>query len=229
MAIVFTIIMLFSLVIFVIFGIKALLALNKKKNVKDMGKKTLYAFVVAVAALAGVAVTAPDVEDSNELAVSNMGGDIEKVESDNATVNNDLTVDAYAQRLAKVFKEMGSKTNLQVISVDEQSDGTSKILLSADTYIIANAPDGIVNQLSLHIDPAANYESNEDFKFAYLLLVGTADPTLSMGKRNLLLRELALDNKKTFEKKNKSIVAVGTITFSFDGNPKKEYTLNATW
>lgn len=152
-----------------------------------------------------------------------------KVESDNAGVNDDLTVDGYIERLNDVFKQMGSKTNLQVGTVFDTDDNTTNIRLSDDTIIIASTNNGIINQLSLQMEPDAFYSSNDDFNFAFLLLVGTSDTTLSFGERNLTLRELGLDDKSVFDKKYKSDTKIGTFTFQYEGNPKTEYTLTAKW
>lgn len=229
MATLFAVIVLVGLVSFIVFGFKSILIISRKQDAKKDLKKTGISLLVAIAALAGVGVTAPEAEVSTDLAVSKITDDIEKVESDNATINDNLSVDAYTQRVSKVFKEMGAKTNLKILSVIEQKDGSTIMRLSNDTFISISTSENVVNQLSLHMEPDAFYESSDDFKFAFLLLEGTADTTLSMGERNFLLRELGLDDEEVFKKKFNSNSTVGIITYSYEGDAKNGYTLKAEW
>lgn len=56
----FTILALICLGCFVLWGIKFLLAITKKQDAKKYLKKTLYSLTVAIIAIAGVGITAPD-------------------------------------------------------------------------------------------------------------------------------------------------------------------------
>ncbi|KYG90407.1 hypothetical protein A0U40_18185 [[Bacillus] sp. KCTC 13219] len=226
------ILLLVNLVAFIIYVTKILSAKRQQQDTTKFKKPALYSLIIIIISFVGFGLTVPenkdDKESSSDLAVQKIVDSIEKVESDNAEINNGLTVDAYVQRLSKVFKEMGPKTKLKVNSIDE-IDGNSKITLSNDTYIIANVQNNIIKQLTLYVDPIANYDTNDDFNFSFLLLIGTADTTLNMGQRNLVLRELGLYNKELFKEKHNSQTIVGTITFTYEGNPKTEYVLNASW
>lgn len=66
----FTILALICLGGFVLWGIKFLLAIAKKQDDKMYLKKTLYSLTVAIIAIAGVGITAPDsVNESKKIKI----------------------------------------------------------------------------------------------------------------------------------------------------------------
>lgn len=62
----FTIVTFIGFVTFIVFGIKSLLTIIKKQDAKKNLKRTLYSFAVAIVPLAGVGITAPEVEKSSK-------------------------------------------------------------------------------------------------------------------------------------------------------------------
>lgn len=205
----------------VIVGIVMLIIAHiKKRKKKTSGIILAVSFVLFIIA---VAIT-PDTEEVNS--------DKEKVET-SATVKesgSNLTVQEYESRIAQAFKEMGSKTEFKIISNEVHEDGKTVITLSDDAMIfIETNTKGFIDNISLEMTPDIYFVNKDDFNFAFLLLVGTADESLSMGERNLLIRELGLDDEDNFKKKYKTDHTNNGIEYKYNGTFKEGFVLQAEY
>ncbi|WP_206732699.1 hypothetical protein, partial [Halarcobacter ebronensis] len=85
------------------------------------------------------------------------------------------------------MKEMGEKTKLKINSTEVLEDGRTSIGLSNNIFIFLDTDkDKHIKKASLAMTPNAFFTEQKDFKFAFLLLIGTIDDSLSFGERNLV-------------------------------------------
>lgn len=139
-----------------------------------------------------------------------------------------LTVDEYQTRINKALKEMGEKTKLKINSTNVTEDGKTAINLSKNIIIfLENDKNKDVKKASLAMTPNAYLTEKEDFKFAFLLLIGTVDDSLSFGDRNLVKNELGLNDEKVFNKDYTKAYKKNGIMYTYTGNIKDNFILQA--
>ncbi|WP_223593584.1 hypothetical protein [Neobacillus bataviensis] len=99
-----------------------------------------------------------------------------------------FTYDEYKARINDALKQMGNKTTLKIINEDVTDDGKKVIALSNNImiFLVLNE-DKIVTQANLAANDTAYLTEMDNFKFAFLLLIGTVDDSLSFGERNKVL------------------------------------------
>ncbi|OTZ18130.1 hypothetical protein BK756_00500, partial [Bacillus thuringiensis serovar aizawai] len=140
--------------------------------------------------------------------------------------NTGLTVDTYTKRVNDALEEMGEKTKLKVSSTNILEDGKTAINLSPDIIIFLETDKNKnIKKASLAMTPNAYFTEIEDFKFAFLLLIGTMDDSLSFGDRNLIKQKLGINDEKVFSKDHlKSFKNNGT-RYTYKGSIKDNFIL----
>jgi hypothetical protein len=141
---------------------------------------------------------------------------------------SDLTIDEYENRVEQALKEAGDKTNLEILSSKEIEENVHAIALSDKAAIFLDTNNnGKVYKAALSVDPSVQITSNDDFNFAFELLIGTADDELTLGDRTKLRQDLGLYDDKTFSEKTVNVKKHNDITFTFKSNPSEIYILDA--
>lgn len=139
-----------------------------------------------------------------------------------------LTVDTYTKRVNDALGEMGEKTKLKVSSTNILEDGKTAINLSSDIIIFLETDKNKnVKKASLAMTPNAYFTGIEDFKFAFLLLIGTMDDSLSLGDRNLIKQKLGINDEKVFSKDHLKSYKNNGIQFTYKGSIKDNFILQA--
>ncbi|EEM37927.1 hypothetical protein bthur0004_62380 [Bacillus thuringiensis serovar sotto str. T04001] len=137
-----------------------------------------------------------------------------------------LTVDEYKQRVEKALKEMGEKTKLKINSTEVLEDGRTSIGLSNNIFIFLDTDkDKHIKKASLAMTPNAFFTEQKDFKFAFLLLIGTIDDSLSFGERNLVKQELGLSDETVFSKDHTKVYQKNKIRYTYKGSIKENFIL----
>ncbi|MEM5633402.1 hypothetical protein AAHB55_08275 [Bacillus cereus] len=153
-----------------------------------------------------------------------------KNDSKSAVAENktSLTVDEYTKRIDKALKEMGDKTKLKVNSTQVLEDGRTSIALSDNIIIFVDTDkDKHIKKASLGMTSNAYLTEQEDFKFAFLLLIGTVDDSLSFGDRNLVKQELGISDEKVFSKDYSKSYKKNGIMYTYKGSMKDNFILQA--
>ena len=154
-----------------------------------------------------------------------------KTESKKPTeTSTDVTIEEYENRISKALKQMGNKTNLKILSSEKQEDGKTVITLSENVmiFLTTNKKD-IIENIALGVMPDTLFTDKDDFHFSFLLLVGTADDSLSMGERNLVLKELGLDNEENFAIEHTAAYKNNDISYTYKGSIKENFILQAEY
>lgn len=139
-----------------------------------------------------------------------------------------LTVDEYTKRINSALDEMGDKTKLKISSSEVVEDGRTAIALSNNIFIFLETDkDKIIKKVSLGMTSKAYFTEMEDFKFAFLLLIGTVDESLSFGERNLVKQELGISDEKVFSKDHTKSYKKNGIMYTYKGNIKEDFILQA--
>lgn len=139
-----------------------------------------------------------------------------------------LTVDEYKQRIEKALKEMGEKTKLKINSTEVLEDGRTSIGLSNNIFIFLDTDKNKhIKKASLAMTPNAFFTEQKDFKFAFLLLIGTVDDSLSFGERNLVKQELGLSDETVFSKDHTKVYQKNKIRYTYKGSIKENFILQA--
>ncbi|MFY0163792.1 hypothetical protein P3K79_09795 [Bacillus anthracis] len=139
-----------------------------------------------------------------------------------------LTVDEYKNRINSALKEMGEKTKLKINSTEVLDDGRTSIALSNNIIIFLDTDkDKHIKKASLGMTPNAYLTEQEDFKFSFLLLIGTMDNSLSFGDRNLVKQELGLSDEKIFSKDYTKSYKKNGIMYTYKGSIKENFILQA--
>lgn len=145
-----------------------------------------------------------------------------------ATKKPKITVDEYTKRISSALDEMGRKTNLKVFSIEVLKDGRTSIALSDNIFIFLETNKGKrIKKASLGMTPNAYFTEMEDFKFAFLLLIGTMDNSLSFGERNLVKQELGISDEKVFSKDYMKVYKKNGIMYTYKGSIKDNFILQA--
>lgn len=139
-----------------------------------------------------------------------------------------LTVDEYKQRVETALKEMGEKTKLKINSTEVLEDGRTSIGLSNNIFIFLDTDkEKQIKKASLAMTPNAFFTEQKDFKFAFLLLIGTIDDSLSFGERNLVKQELGLSDETVFSKDHTKVYQKNKIRYTYKGSIKENFILQA--
>jgi len=139
-----------------------------------------------------------------------------------------ITVEEYEGRIDQALKEMGDKTNLEIISTEEKN-GKTVIILSENIMIFLETEKDKINKATLGMTSNAYLSEKDDFDFALLLLVGTVDDSLSFGDRNKVISELGLKNEKMFTEKHTEMYTNNDIQYTYSGSLKDNFLLVAEY
>ncbi|MBE7133884.1 hypothetical protein FT642_20045 [Bacillus paranthracis] len=139
-----------------------------------------------------------------------------------------LTVDEYKNRINNALKEMGDKTRLKINSTEILDEGRTSLALSNNIIIFLDTnKDNNITKASLGMTANAYLTEQEDFKFAFLLLIGTMDDSLSFGDRNLVKQELGINDEKVFSKDYSKSYKKNGIMYTYKGSMKDNFILQA--
>lgn len=123
---------------------------------------------------------------------------------------------------------MGDKTKLKINSTEILDDGRTSLSLSNNIIIFLDTnKDKHITKASLGMTPNAYLTEQEDFKFAFLLLIGTMDDSLSFGDRNLVKQELGISDEKIFSKDYSKSYKKNGIMYTYKGSMKDNFILQA--
>lgn len=121
---------------------------------------------------------------------------------------------------------MGEKTKLKINSTEVLEDGRTSIGLSNNIFIFLDTDkDKHIKKASLAMTPNAFFTEQKDFKFAFLLLIGTIDDSLSFGERNLVKQELGLSDETVFSKDHTKVYQKNKIRYTYKGSIKENFIL----
>ena len=115
-------------------------------------------------------------------------------------------------RIAEALKQMGDKTNLEIISSNKTEDGKHAIALSNNIHIFIED-----NKITLAAMPDAIFTERDDLDFAFVLLVGIADESLSYGERHKVVSELGLKGKNNLMDYTK-VINHNNVRYTYVGN-----------
>ncbi|MDZ4567449.1 hypothetical protein [Bacillus cereus] len=178
----------------------------------------VWVFIFVVCGVIGTNMNNKD-KDSKPVVAENTSKEVKKT---------GLTVDEYQNRINKALKETGEKTKLKINSTNVTEDGKTAINLSQNIIIFLETDKNEnVKKVSLAMTPNAYLTEKEDFKFAFLLLIGTVDNSLSFGDRNLVKQELGLNDEKVFSKDYTKAYKKNGIMYTYKGNMKDNFILQA--
>lgn len=161
-----------------------------------------------------IALTACGGETSSEKPAN----DVQKVVKETST--KELTVNEYVNRIEKALNEMGDKTNLKIISNEENEDKRQVIALSENIFIFIEKKGDKVKQVNLAATTNALLTEKEDLDFAFLMLVGTVDDTLVYKDRFDVVRELGLIDDNTNLMDHLKVVNKNKVRYTFKGDDK---------
>ncbi|WJQ14595.1 hypothetical protein QT238_03115 [Geobacillus stearothermophilus] len=116
-------------------------------------------------------------------------------------------------RISEALKQMGGKTNLKIISSDKTKDGEHAIALSDNIHIFIKD-----NKITLAAMPEALLTEKDDLDFAFVLLVGTADESLSYGDRHKVVSELGLSDDKTNLLEYTKVINYNAVQYTYKGD-----------
>ncbi|MGG3805206.1 hypothetical protein [Metabacillus fastidiosus] len=141
--------------------------------------------------------------------------------------NFNFTVEDLENRIEEALKQMGSKTNLKIIlnAVDHEGNHTLTLSNNIEISIQVDSLTEEITSVTLVEKSEAFIIEKDDSLFAFLLLVGTVDVTLSFGERNLTINELEV-RKADLTNHTKSILK-NDINYTIKGT-KDQVTLQAT-
>lgn len=180
-----------------------------------------------VSALSVLLLSGCGSSNSNEAAIEppqTVKAEVKEKESKDIT----FTLKEYEGRIVQALEEMGDKTNLKFISSELQDDGKTVITLSENVmlFVTTNKKD-VVEHIGLGVMPEVFFTHKDDFYFSFLLLIGTADASLSMGDRNLILRELGIDNEENLSEVHSKTHRNNNVVYKYRGTIKENFILQA--
>lgn len=141
---------------------------------------------------------------------------------------SNLTIEEYEKRVEQALKEAGDKTTFEILSSKEMEKNVHAIALSDKAAIFLDTNEnGNVDKATVSVDPSVQKTNNDDFNFAFELLIGAADDKLTLGDRTKLRQDLGLYDDKTFSEKTVHVKKHNDITFTFKSNPSEIYILDA--
>ncbi|WP_433959297.1 hypothetical protein [Cytobacillus horneckiae] len=146
------------------------------------------------------------------------------------TVSSGVSVDEYEERVQKVLDEKGDKTEFKIIATEKTEDNEYGIYLSDEVAIFLDTTEEKgVNMATIGVSPSLQLSNEDDFNFAFELLIGTADDELTLGERTKLRQELGLYDAETFTDKTSHSKENNNITFTFRGVPSEMFVLEAKY
>lgn len=141
-----------------------------------------------------------------------------------------VTVDEYKIRINEALKQAGDQTTLKIINEDVLEDGKISLALSNNIFIfLRENEDGFIDQYNLAMASNAFMTETENFRFAFLLLIGTVDESLSFGDRNLVLRDLGISHEDAFFEEHTKVITNNDIQYTYKGSFVDNYVLRAEY
>lgn len=115
-------------------------------------------------------------------------------------------------RMDEAINELGDKTDLEILSSEENADGRHVITLDED--IMAFVED---DRTTMAATSSALVSKRSEVETAFLLLVGAVDDSLSFGDRHQIIEQLGLkDEGQNLMDYTKTVENNG-ITYTFKG------------
>jgi hypothetical protein len=149
---------------------------------------------------------------------------------EDSTSTSGVKVEEYKNRINEALKQMGNEITLKILSTEVNEDGRTVITLSENIMIFLDLnKDETIKKVSLGMVPNAYFTEMDNFKFAFLLLVGTVDDTLSFGERNKVIQDLGLSDETVFAKEHLKTVIVNDIMYTYKGSIKENFILQAEY
>lgn len=137
------------------------------------------------------------------------------------------SVEDYESRIEEALKQMGDKTNLEIMSSEVIEDGRQVITLSNNIMIfIESNNENKVTKVSLGAVPDAIFTEKEDLLFSFKLLVGTVDDSLNAGERSAIVSELEI-GAETNLLDHTSVYTNNDIEYTYHGSNEENIVLQA--
>lgn len=214
-----------------IFAIISLFKRNGKS--KRLFLFSLVSFIVfgTVAAIDGSSDKS-QTENNNEQTISNKTENVvENVGqiNDESKATFNFTVNDLKDRIQNALNQMGSDTNLKIISVDETKGDQYTIVLSENIVFLVDV-DNSTNKAK-KVALKAQYDSalieKEDLDFSFLLLAGTVDDSLSYADRYAIKKHLGLSDKNINILDHEKETEVNNVKYLYKGSVEDGIELQA--
>jgi len=210
------------------------LAETKKK--KSIFKKWwFYVGIIAVLALIGAI---QDYLDDGKINSNTKTANTEVKDNETEEVNTNkekestkgITLDKYKERLTSALKEKGDDTELRILSDEEIEDNRNAITLADGLAIFLDTDENNkIIKATVAIDAILKESQPDDFIFAFELLIGTVDDSLTVGERTNIRKSLKLYTEDTYEGTQVTTDDYNNVSYTFIGEQSKIYTLAAEY
>lgn len=141
-----------------------------------------------------------------------------------------ITLDKYKERLSKALKEKGEDTELRILSDEEIEDNRNAITLADGLAIFLDTDENNkIIKATVAMDAILKETQPDDFIFAFDLLIGTVDDSLTVGERTNIRKSLELYTEDTYEGKQVTTNEYNNVSYTFIGEESKIYTLAAEY
>lgn len=139
-------------------------------------------------------------------------------EEDKEVKTFNFTINDLEKRINTALTEMGDNTNLKAGEVKKMESDEYGISLSENIFIFIyiDKESNKVKEVTLGANPDALVMEKEDLNDAFLLLVGTADDSLSFGDRNIIVKNLGLKESNLSD--HTGFVDKNNIRYTYNGN-----------
>mgnify|MGYP001105057156 CR=1 FL=1 len=141
-----------------------------------------------------------------------------------------ITLDQYKERVTNALKEKGDDTELRILSDEEIEDNRNAITLADGLAMFLDTDDNNkIIKATVAIDAILKETQPDDFIFAFDLLIGTVDDSLTVGERTNIRKSLELYTEDTYEGKQVTTDDYHNVSYTFIGEQSKIYTLAAEY
>lgn len=206
---------------------------KKKKSI--FKKWWFYVGIIAVLALIGAI---QDYLDDGKINSNTKTANTEVKDNETEEVNTNkekestkgITLDKYKERLTSALREKGDDTELRILSDEEIEDNRNAITLADGLAIFLDTDENNkIIKATVAIDAILKETQPDDFIFAFELLIGTVDDSLTVGERTNIRKSLKLYTEDTYEGKKVTTDDYNNVSYTFIGEQSKIYTLAAEY
>jgi hypothetical protein len=149
-------------------------------------------------------------------------------EVSNKKTTFEFSVEDLENRIKEALKQMGSETNLKMISNEINEDGEYVITLSDKIYFFIQVDDSKnVTKVTLAALSDAFLSEKNDLMFSFLLLVGTVDDSLVAGERSKVVSNLRLNDNTVNILDHLEVFTFNEIEYTYKGSSEDHIILQA--
>ncbi|MED5102420.1 hypothetical protein P9858_20020 [Niallia circulans] len=210
--------------------------MTETKKKKSIFKK--WWFYVGIIVILGALGAIQDYLDDGKINSNTKTANTEVKDNETEEVNTNkekestkgITLDKYKERLTSALKEKGDDTELRILSDEEIEDNRNAITLADGLAIFLDTDENNkIIKATVAIDAILKETQPDDFIFAFELLIGTVDDSLTVGERTNIRKSLKLYTEDTYEGKQVTTDDYNNVSYTFIGEQSKIYTLAAEY